>query len=297
MRIDETHRPWMFASSAIFTVALLVYVPYALWTTPRPTGGSAVGLLYGIIGFGMMIFAGLLSMRKKFRVARIGRAKTWMKGHLWLGFLAYPLILFHAAFRLGGSLTTAMMIIFTFVFVSGIAGAALQHYMPMKMTHDVPMETIYDQIDSVMGQLVREAADIMSHLVPALEAVPVTDVVGERTITLHAAAREVDSKDLQPLRTLYEEKLLPYLLQRGSARLELANPQVSDTIFEQVRKMSPTAIDPFVDDLQSICDEKRQLDKQSRMHRILHGWLFVHIPLSWALLVMGMVHAVIALRY
>jgi hypothetical protein len=33
------------------------------------------------------------------------------------------------------------------------------------------------------------------------------------------------------------------------------------------------------------------------MHKILHGWLMIHIPASWALLVLGGIHAVIALRY
>ena len=52
-----------------------------------------------------------------------------------------------------------------------------------------------------------------------------------------------------------------------------------------------------VDDLENICEEKRQLDQQSRLHKVLHGWLLVHIPLSYALLVLGAVHAVMALKF
>jgi hypothetical protein len=33
------------------------------------------------------------------------------------------------------------------------------------------------------------------------------------------------------------------------------------------------------------------------MHHVLHGWLLVHVPLSYATLLLGAVHAVIALRY
>jgi hypothetical protein len=29
----------------------------------------------------------------------------------------------------------------------------------------------------------------------------------------------------------------------------------------------------------------------------MHGWLLVHVPLSMALLLLGAVHAVVALRY
>jgi hypothetical protein len=53
----------------------------------------------------------------------------------------------------------------------------------------------------------------------------------------------------------------------------------------------------FVDDLENICVEKRQLDRQSRMQQWLQAWLLVHLPIAWALLLLGAVHAVIALRY
>jgi hypothetical protein len=297
MRIDETHRPWARFTLATLLIAIAVYVPYGLLSSKGPSGGSAIGLTYGIVGFAMMIFAGLLSMRKKFPVIRIGRAKVWMRGHLWLGFLSYPIILLHSAFGLGGPLTTALMVLFTIVFISGIAGAVLQHYLPIKMTREVPMETIYDQIDSVTGQLCQEADDIMVQLIPAMEAVPAAEVVGARTLPLYAAAREVESKDLQPIRTLYAEKVQPYLLKPGYFSHELADPETSATIFEQIRKMSPTIIDEFVNDLENICTEKRQLDRQARLHRWLHAWLFIHLPISWALLILGAVHAVIALRY
>jgi hypothetical protein len=299
MRLDETHRPWLVFTIVALIVSTIIYVPYAMFS--KTGGGTWIGLTYGIIGYCFMVFAGLLSARKKWRVARMGRAKSWMRGHLWLGFLAFPLIIYHSAFGLGGSLTTALMLLFVFVWVSGIAGAALQHYMPTMMTREVPMETIYDQIESVLGQLCREADDIMLQLVPAMEALPVPEVVGERTISrtvaLSRVARESESKDLQPIRALYSEKVQPYLLHPGDFKHELANVETSNKIFEQVRQMSPSPIDPFVEDLQNICDEKRQLDKQARMHKILHGWLMIHIPTSWALLVLGGIHAILALRY
>ena len=53
-----------------------------------------------------------------------------MRGHLWLGLLSFPLILFHAGFPFGGPLTSVLMWLFVFVFASGLLGAALQHFMP-----------------------------------------------------------------------------------------------------------------------------------------------------------------------
>jgi hypothetical protein len=59
----------------------------------------------------------------------------------------------------------------------------------------------------------------------------------------------------------------------------------------------PAAAHATLDDLEDICDEARQLRKQEQLHHWLHGWLLVHIPLSLALILLGGVHAVMALRY
>ncbi len=60
-------------------------------------------------------------------------------------------------------------------------------------------------------------------------------------------------------------------------------------MFQQLRVLLPQNLHSSVDDLENICEEKRQLDQQSRLHKILHGWLLVHIPLSYALLLLGAV--------
>ena len=54
---------------------------------------------------------------------------------------------------------------------------------------------------------------------------------------------------------------------------------------------------PVLKDLENICEEEHQLSGQIRIYRWLHAWLLVHVPLSIALLVLGAVHAVMALRY
>jgi hypothetical protein len=68
-------------------------------------------------------------------------------------------------------------------------------------------------------------------------------------------------------------------------------------MFQHLRLLMPPNLVATVDDLENICEEKRELDRQRRIHRLLHGWLLVHIPLSYALLLLGAIHAVFALRY
>src|SRR5258708_4980437 len=96
----------------LLAVATAVYIPYSLHSPQGPRGGSPLGLTYGIAGFLFMLFVGLLGARKKVPVWRVGRAQSWMRGHLWLGLLSFPLILFHGGFHFGGPLTRMLMWLF-----------------------------------------------------------------------------------------------------------------------------------------------------------------------------------------
>src|SRR5260370_36159009 len=99
MRIDQARRGWAIASLSILAGSATPYV-FSAHESPRgATGGSPLGLLFGSIGFGFMLFAALLGARKRVPVWRIGRAQAWMRGHLWLGLLSPPLILFHGRFH------------------------------------------------------------------------------------------------------------------------------------------------------------------------------------------------------
>src|SRR5438876_11765418 len=158
MRLDRTQRGWAIVSLAIFSVSAMVYVFYALNAPQGPRGGSTIGLVFGSIGFAFMLFAAFLGARKRVPTWRIGRAQAWMRGHLWLGFLALPTILFHAGFHFGGTLTRVLMWLLIITVASGAFGAALQHYIPRVLTAEVPLETIYDEIDHVRA-LLREEAD------------------------------------------------------------------------------------------------------------------------------------------
>jgi hypothetical protein len=81
MRIDRTHRPWLIATVALAIASTVVYIFYAVETPGGPRGGSALGLTFGIVGYAMMLFAGLLGARKRVPTWRLGRADSRFAGH------------------------------------------------------------------------------------------------------------------------------------------------------------------------------------------------------------------------
>lgn len=298
MLLDRTHKKWMVATLVSLALATLVYIPYHLSAPHGPSGGSFMGLTYGIAGSVLMLFAGLLAARKKVPVWRLGRAQSWMRGHLWLGLLSFPLILFHGGFAFGGPLTTVLMTLFIIVIVSGVLGAAFQHYIPRMMTIQVPMETIYEEVDNVRGQLRKEADQLVVAVCGPLGLEGESEATnGGAEGTAVATLVEVEKDESARLREFYFREMLPFLEKPDGKQHSLRIPSRARGIFEQLRTLLPPALHETVEDLENICEEERQLNRQVRMHRWLHGWLLVHIPLSLALLVLGAVHAVMALRY
>ena len=289
----------MFWTTALFLLAALVYVPYSLFSPTAPSGSSPLGLTYGVAAYGIMLFCAVLSIRKKFRIWRIGRAQTWMRGHLWLGLLSYPLILLHAGLSGGHGLARLLMVILSTVVVSGMIGAIIQHYMPHAMTERVPTETIYNQIDRVQGQLLAEADGLLASLTPQKSDYGLIVPTSGPTDTMTTATTliRLGEQSSTKLRKQYDENIRPYLARRGSHRQSLADRHTSLVLFAQLRAVTPESFRTVIDDLENICQEKRDLDRQSRLHRLLHGWLLVHIPLSYLLLVLGAVHAIMALHY
>ena len=306
MLIDHTHRKWLVGSAIALAVAIAVYVPYALRAPQGPRGDSALGLTYGIAGFLFMLFAGLLGLRKKFPVWRVGRAQSWMRGHLWLGLLSFPLILFHGGFHFGGPLTQMIMWLFVFVWISGILGASLQHFMPRFQTTQLPMETIYEQIDRVRGQLAEEAGQLVEETCSALEGEVSHASERQRAMSASAGTQggltvasglQANQQVSAQLRQFLDDEMRPYLERAGAHATRLGQTAQAQKLFLQFRVLLPPELHSNLDDLENICEEKRQLDKQSRLHKILHGWLLVHIPFSYALLLLGAVHAVVALKF
>lgn len=297
MRIDETHRNWAIASAIILSIAVAAYIPYVVLSAHGARGGSDMGLLYGIIGYGFMLFAVLLSLRKKFPIWRIGRAQTWMRGHLWLGLLSYPIILLHSGLHFGHGMARVMMWIFTIVLLSGLIGATLQHFMPRLMTERVPLETIYDQIERVQGQLMKEADTLIASISDTNSQYGFLVPAASGTRAMATTLLTVEFRAAVQVRDMYEKQVRSYLEHPGGGGHKLADWKHAKDFFSRMRTVAPASIHTLVDDLENICEEKRYLDRQERMHRLLHGWLLCHIPLSYALILMGAIHAVIALRY
>jgi hypothetical protein len=246
------------------------YAAARLGWTPWPAGSTGVGLTLGIVAAAIIAFEMLLWPRKALRGYRLGRARTWMFWHVWLGLLSLPLAVVHTGFRFGGPLPAAVLILFLVVIASGVWGLAMQQVLTHKLLHDFPTETIETEVDAVMAHHAAEA---------------------ERLVDATATGGPAD-----PLRALYREEVEPYLKAGRASGSALGSASRAAGLFADLAARTPPAA-PVVRRLEELCAARRLYDRQARIHVWLHNWVLVHLPLSVALTVLLAAHAVTALKY
>src|SRR5262249_34557995 len=154
--------------------------------------------------------------------------------------------------------------------LSGIWGLAMQQVLPRRMLDEVPAETIYGQIDHVVGLLAEEAQRlVLATCGPAEGTTAATGQVtaddpGSAPVTVGAVrtAGKVQGMMLQtrvprtpvpeaePLRAFFQQAVLPYL--RGNAEFAspLHQPNRARGLFENLRTRLPPAAQPTVDALE-----------------------------------------------
>jgi hypothetical protein len=154
--------------------------------------------------------------------------------------------------------------------------------MPRRLLRDVPMDTIYDQIGQVRKQLLDEADTVVAAACGKLEvqvAVPVAaTTVGANALASVMRTGSGDADDTAPLRQFYLKEMRPFV-ESPSRTHALANEMSARAMFGKLRPLLQPSLEPAIAD------------------GILHSWLIVHVPLSFALMVLAVVHIVMALRF
>jgi hypothetical protein len=310
-----SHRRWaaFISVATLFLLAIALYgrIMRGAWLG----GGSWLGLPAGLAAAAICVFEFLLWPRKWFRTLRVGSARAWMRAHIWLGLLTVPLVLVHSGFgehhhghlNFGGPLTTALAVVFIVVIGSGVWGLGLQQILPRHILEELPRETIYAQIDHVGGILAQEAAYLVLTTCgpePGRVDLQELDELSFKPGTplySHLTRNSVSTTKRGPishvpnaeaLRHYLRDAVRPYLERGVASHSPLRLATQARNAFNHLRKRLPLAAHPTVAALEDLCDQRRQIDRQARLHFWLHCWLWLHLPLSGILMVLMTVHAV-----
>lgn len=306
------HYPWIVASVIVIALAVVWFFFASLGQSDWPSGSSLPGLTFGVVGGLICLFEFLIWPRKKLRSWRIGKVSTWMRAHIWLGLLAVPLLVLHTGFRWGGPFSTTLMVLFLVVIASGVWGLVLQQFLPDKMLKEVPAETIFSQIDYVSELMASEASQIVrsvcnisvdsddsenysenGHMV--VGAVRNTGAIQGR-VAMTASLME-SMPDSKPLYDFFNEHIYGFLKNGEVAKSPLQITSRAHSMFNSLRTKLPPRAHEVVVLLEDLCNQRRQMITQAQIQFWLNNWLWVHLPLSVALIVLMFVHIFVTIKY
>jgi hypothetical protein len=236
-----------------------------------------------------------------------------MKAHIWLGLLTVPLVVLHSGGRLGGTLTSVLVSIFIVVIISGVWGLLMQNLLPRLLLEATPAETVYSQIDRVGRQYAEEARRLVVLACggddeAALDAAHAAAVDPQ----IHGAPRRVGLQVPRSPHPAYERQqpisspaveealardIAPFLRTGHCEHAALGPRQRNEWYFDDLRLRVAPELRMLVSQLEELCERRRQLNLQRRLHFWLHNWLWLHLPLSVALLLLLAAHVVFAFRF
>jgi hypothetical protein len=259
----------------VLVAAALLGVSYLVYSRREvPHGGSPAGLAYGILALALVLLLAFFGVRKRWYKSRLGRLESWCQSHVYLGLLVVLVALFHSGFRFEDRVATWTFWTMVGVAASGLAGALLYTVVPLLLTN-VESDLAPEEIASQINQLAQAMARLGSGRSPALQEV---------------ARRLVD--EAQP-GWLAGWRLL--LAPRAAAERAIDKAWTS-----RLREVPP-AERAEVSQLMVLSRQRRELYlslvAQQRYRNLLAVWLYVHVPLTFALFGLLAAHLWGALRY
>jgi hypothetical protein len=254
---------------ALASVVLLVW--HASRNAPLDAPQRWTGWLLGAA----VVFLALYNLRKKIAVVPIGSSAAWLQWHVYVGLFAILLFFVHAGPRAPtGTFETVLALLFLLVAFSGVGGLYLSRRIPARLARHAE-EVIYERIPA----LVREVAQRAERL--ALDSVAHTR---SRAIAdFHAS--ELRGFLLRPCETW------AHVLRLGGPHRRRVHAM------EEFRSCLGEAELPVFDRLAELVRQKEDLDDQRANQGLLKHWFFVHLPLTYALLLFVALHALLVLAF
>jgi hypothetical protein len=266
----------LIARRGLFIAGLLVVslVASGAWhflrVSLRPDA-MYTGLLLLLLVIGLTFF----NARKKLPFLPLVRASTWLQIHIYAGWFCAFVFLLHIQFRFpNGAMELTLAAIFCVVIVSGIFGLYITRSFPPRMTLSGEV-LLYERIPAHRSYIQQN----VDNLIRKAESETQSSTLGDFYIEhLQGFFTSVPSA-FRALRSA--DSGLPALLAELNAVSRYLNDQEMAIAHE----------------IHDWIETKQNLDFQYASLRLLKLWLFVHIPFSYSLILLGVVHGIVAGLY
>lgn len=255
------------------TVAVIALIGWAVYL--HHLALQDTGLLTGWILVAAFVVLAAYNLRKKLPFLPLAKSATWLQLHVWLGLATVAVFLMHAGIGLpDGGLDSLLWLLFVGLLATGVVGIAISRLVPRPLTEHGE-RVIFERIPRYRAQLAREVEELVTDSLRE---------VGSVTIATHYA-RRLRPFLARPRHVLYHLCGSRAPIRRLCRELRALERYLS----EEGRKT--------LDEIEARVVAKDNLDYHYAWQGLLKGWLFVHIPLTWAAAIVIAVHVVLAYAF
>lgn len=224
----------------------------------------------------LMVFLTLYNLRKKldFLPALFG-SRHWLWAHLVLGYLSVWVFLLHTGFRPPeGVLESALWVEYVAVAVSGVFGHYISRRFPALLS-DRGQEVLFERVPLLIRALRERVEELVLRAAREGDSTAIPDFHRAVLARYFSGPRDAWHHLLESRRPLEE-------LHRGLDGLE---------------RLSGKAEREVVAELRRAVDQKSDVDYHHAHQAVLKGWLLLHVPLAYSLLVVSTLHVVLAYAF
>jgi len=255
-------------------LALLAMLGYALIpAAPGPYGGTWFGYTLGTSGALLILWLAMLGIRKRAMTPGRWSLKAWTSAHVWLGVALVVVATLHTGPHLGWNLATLAWTLMMLVILSGVYGISAYATVPMGLSANREEQTQPEMVEGLRA-IDRQLLDAAQPL-PAAEAQWVLAAMAQDPFVGGLRQRlSGHARNCATLRALELLETSPAAHDAGASEI----PRVRSLLGRR----------------RAVLDRMR---RQMRLRALLEVWLYVHIPLTVALLAALLAHIVSVFYY
>jgi len=294
----EGYRYLKFAS-LLCVLSIIAY----WWHEPQdgPNGGTWLGYTLGTIGALLIVWLAWLGVRKRRYSSTLGTVKGWLSAHVYLGLALLTIATLHTGFQFGWNIHTAAFVLMSLVVLSGIFGVAAYARLPTLITENIGASDREALLDEVLD-FNQQSLKIADQLGPEVHRVIARST--ER-IRIGGGVRDQLFRPLPQGRGLLDELRKVLADKQRSAPAQAFDPNTSSTVMfmagelAQAKKSGEAA--EKARQLMELISRRNALitriNRDIQLHAQMQIWLYVHVPLSIALLAALTAHIVSVFLY
>ena len=229
----------------------------------------------GLLLLFLVLALALFNARKKLPFLPLIKAATWLQIHIYAGWLCLLVFLIHIRFQMPtGAMELTLALIFCVVVLSGIFGLCITRNLPPRMASSGEA-LLYERVPVYRLRIQRSVEDLVRKAESETESSTLGDFYMLRLRdfftrvppTIYALAGS--DRGLHPL---------------------LAEMNALDRYLNEQEKAIANEIRDWI-------ETKQNLDFQYAAQHLLKLWLFVHIPFTYSLILLGVAHGIVATLY